>query len=189
MDIVSIFNKFKTQKQAIKFLEKTRWGKEIKCTYCGSDRITKRKGDRYHHCGACNKSFSVTVGTIFHDTKLPIQKWFLAISIISNAKKRVSSLQLARDLDVNQKTARRMQMQIREAMNNEKQRQLFTGIIECDECYIGGKKNKGDKKKSDDDNDINKRGRGTDKQGVIGIVERESGKLLQKIKINLHFQN
>jgi hypothetical protein len=73
--------------QELYFKPLTRWGKEIKCTYCGSDRATKRKGNGYHHCGACNKFLSVTFGTIFHDTKLPIQKWLLAISIISNVKK------------------------------------------------------------------------------------------------------
>jgi transposase-like protein len=179
MDILSIFKNFKTQNECIKFLEKTRWNGKVKCAYCNSDRATKTKTDkRYYHCGACNKQFSVTVNTIFHDTKLPIQKWLLAISMISNAKKGISSCQLARDLDVNQKTAWRMQMQIREAMNDEKQKQLFTGIVECDEVYIGGKKKKGDKKKDDDDNFLNGRGRGTDKQGVIGVIERETGKVV-----------
>lgn len=178
MDIVSIFTKFNTQLKAIKFLEKVRWGKKIKCAYCGSCRITKvKKSIRYYHCGACNKQFSVTVNTIFHDTKLPLQKWLLAITIISNAKKGISSRELARQLKVNKDTAWRMQMQIREAMNDDNQKHLFEGIVECDETYIGGKKKKGDKKKDDDDNDINLRGRGTDKQGVIGCVERETGKV------------
>ncbi len=188
MDIVSIFKKFKTQKQSIKFLEKARWGKKPFCAYCGSDRATKTKGDdRYYHCGACNKQFSVTVNTIFHDTKLPLQKWLLAMAIIGNAKKGISSRELARQLDISKDAAWRMQMQIREAMNDEKQRHLFTGIVEVDECYIGGKKKKGDKKKDEDDNDINKRGRGTDKQGVIGVVERESGKVVAKTQDKFTF--
>jgi hypothetical protein len=68
-------------------------------------------------------------------------------------------------------------MQIREAMNDESQKHLFTGIVEADECYIGGKKKKGDKKKDDDDNFLNGGGRATDKQGVMGCVERETGKV------------
>ena len=187
MDILTVIKKFKTQKQAIKHLEKIRWGKKPFCPYCGSVRATKVKATRYYHCGACNKQFSVTVGTIFHDTKLPLQKWLLAIAIIGNAKKGVSSLQLARDINVNQKTAWRMQMQIREAMGDESQKHLFSGIVECDECYIGGKKKKGNKKKDDDDDFINPRGRGTDKQGVIGVVERESGKVFAKKQDKFNF--
>ena len=87
MDIVSVFTKCKTQASCIKFLEKTRWNKNPVCPYCGCVGATKVKEARYHHCGECNKQFSVTVGTIFHNTKMPLQKWFLAIAIITNAKK------------------------------------------------------------------------------------------------------
>ena len=66
--------------------------------------LTKVKDNKHYHCGACNKQYSVTVKTIFHDTKLPLQTWFVAIAIITNAKKGVSSLQLARDLKINQKS-------------------------------------------------------------------------------------
>ena len=187
MDIRSIFNKFKTQKQSFKYLEKLRWREKVICPYCNSDRITKTKDFKYHHCGACNKQFSVLVNTIFHDTKLQLQTWFLAIAIITNAKKGISSRELARQLKINKDTAWRMQMQIREAMNDENQAKLFTGIVECDECYIGGKKKKGDKKKDDDDNFLNPRGRGTDKQGVIGCVERETGIVKAKMQDKFNF--
>jgi len=189
MDIVSVFQKFKTQKQAIKHLEKVRWNKKPVCPYCGFVEATKVKdSDRYHHCGACNKQFSVTVNTIFHDTRLPLQKWLLAIAIITNAKKGISSRELARQLDVNKDTAWRMQMKIREAMQDKEQATLFTGIVECDECYIGSKKKKGDKKKDDNDDFTNKRVRGTDKQGVIGAVERESGKVIAQKQDKFTFE-
>ena len=85
-------------------------------------------------------------------------------------------------------------MKIREAMQDKEQASLFTGIVECDECYIGGKKKKGDKKKDDkkkddDDDFINPRGRGTDKQGVIGVVERESGKVVAKKQDKFDFKS
>ena len=192
MDIVTIFTKFKTQKACIKHLEKVRWNGKPKCAYCGSERITKRSAEEAqhfrHHCGACNKSFSVTVGTIFHDTKLPIQKWLLAISIIVNAKKGISSRELGRQIGVSKDTAWRIQMQIRKAMETQENATLFTGIVEADECYIGGKPKKGDKKKDDNDDFINKRGRGTKKQGVIGIVERESGKVVAKTQNEFTFE-
>lgn len=175
MDIVSVFENFKTQEDCIKYLEAVRWDNKPICPYCGSDKSTHRAEEHRHQCHTCNKSYSVTVKTIYHDTKLPLQKWFLATAIITNAKKGISSRELARQLNVNKDTAWRMQMKIREAMQEETD--LFTGIVEVDECYIGGKKKKGDKKKDEDDHDINKRGRGSDKQGVIGVVNRETGKV------------
>ena len=181
MDILYIFNIYKTQTKCVKHLEKVRWNNKPICPYCSSDRITKRSKEEIqshrHHCGACNKSFSVTVGTIYHDTKIPLQKWFLATAIILNAKKGISARELARQIKVNKDTAWRMEMKIREAMKDDEQAALFSGIVECDECYIGGKKKKGDKKKDDDDNFINPRGRATKKQGVIGVVERSSGRV------------
>ncbi len=181
MDILSIINTYKTQTKCVKHLEKVRWNNKPICPYCKSDRITKRSKEEVrkyrHQCGSCNKSFSVTVGTIYHDTKLPLQKWFLATAIILNAKKGMSARELARQINVNKDTAWRMEMKIREAMKDDEQSKLFSGVVECDECYIGGKKKKGDKKKDDDDNFINPRGRGTKKQGMIGVIERSSGRV------------
>ena len=94
-----------------------------------------------HHCNNCKTSFSVTVGTIFHHTHLPLQKWFLALSLILNAKKGISSRQLARDIEVTKDTAWLMQMRIRDAMIE--QGELLSGIVEMDETYIGGKPRKG----------------------------------------------
>jgi transposase-like protein len=146
MNILEITKKFSTQKKCLDHLEKVRWNKKPVCPYCGCVGATKVKESiRYHHCGACNKQYSVTVKTIFHDTKLPLQTWFVAIAIITNAKKGVSSLQLARDLKINQKTAWRIGMQIRKSMEDEEQFELMTKTIEIDECYIGGKKRKATK--------------------------------------------
>ena len=110
-----------------------------------------------HHCNNCNTTFSVTVGTIFHHTHLPMQKWFLAVTFVLNAKKGISSRQLARDLKVNKDTAWRMGMKIREAMREQGQRELLTGLVEMDEAYIGGKPRKGGPGEKP------KRGRGTKK--------------------------
>ena len=108
--------------------------------------------------------------TIFHKTKLDLQKWFLAISLILNAKKGISSRQLARDLEVNKDTAWYMGMRIRRAMIE--QSGLLQGIVEIDETYIGGKPRKGG-------GNNNKRGRGTSKTPVIAMVER-GGKIKAK---------
>lgn len=174
MDIIQIFEEFPTQESCIKYLEKVRWGDMVHCPYCASIKTAPHR--KRHRCYDCKTSFSVTVGTIFHHTHLPIQKWFLAINLMLNAKKGLSALQLSRDLHVNKNTAWRISMQIRKAMNQAEQRQLLTGIIEMDETYVGGKPRKGNSK---DKNDPPKRGRGTDKAPVVGAVER-GGKVTAK---------
>jgi hypothetical protein len=114
-----------------------------------------------HHCNACNTTFSVTVNTIFHHTHLDLQVWFLAISLVLNAKKGISARQLGRDLGVNKNTAWYMGMRIRNAMLE--QGEMLRGIVEMDECYVGGKPRNG--------TGPHKRGRGTSKAPVVGLIE------------------
>lgn len=172
MNIIHIFQEFQDEETCIRHLEKTRWPDGAVCPYCKSKNNHHIPNELRHFCYNCRTSFSVTVGTIFHHTHLPLQKWFLAIALILNAKKGISALQLSRDLKVNKNTAWRIAMQIREAMNQVEHRELLTGIVEMDECYIGGKPRKGNKR---DEDKPSKRGRGTDKAPVIGAVERKEG--------------
>lgn len=169
MNIVKIYELFPTNNDCISHIEKVKWGDTPICPYCKSSNQTPLKSEKKrYHCNNCNTSFSVTVRTIFHHTHLPLQKWFLAISIIINAKKGLSARQLGRDLNVNKDTAWRMAMKIRDAMSQFEQRKLLTGIVEADETYIGGKPRKGNPTGSGG----NKRGRGTKKTPVVGMVER-----------------
>lgn len=137
MNIITVFEKFPTQESCIKHLETVRWSDNAVCPYCKSKNATPMPNESRYHCNTCNTSFSVTVGTIFHQTHLELQKWFLAISLILNAKKGISARQLARDLDVNKNTAWYMGMRIRRAMIG--QRELLEGIVEIDETFIAGK--------------------------------------------------
>ncbi len=163
MNIITIFENFPTQESCVKHIEQIRWDGKPSCPYCKSFKQTPLKKESRYHCNNCKTSFSVTVNTIFHHTHLPLQKWFLAISLIVNAKKGVSSRQLARDINVNHKTAWSMQMRIRKAMTEYGE--LLKGIVEMDETYVGGKPRKGSGK-------THKRGRGTSKTPVVGMVER-----------------
>ncbi len=137
MNIMQIFKRFPDQAACVEHLESARWGDTPKCPYCESDNTNPLKNELRHHCNGCRKSFSVTVGTIFHHTHLPLQKWFLAISLIMNAKKGIASRQLGRDLELPVKTAWFLNMRIRKAMIADSE--LLHGIIEMDETYIGGK--------------------------------------------------
>ena len=145
MNIVKIFKRFPTQKDCIAHLEKARWNNGPTCPYCGS--INTARNQHRHRCYDCKTSFSVTVGTIFHHTHLSLQKWFLAVMLMLNAKKGLSVLQLSRDLDVNKNTASRIAMQIRKAMTQAKHRNLLTDIVEMDETYIGGKPCRGNRRR------------------------------------------
>ncbi len=93
MEIDQIYQKFPTDHECILYLEEVRWkGKPI-CPYCGSIRSTSIHKEWRYHCNKCHTSFSVTTGTVFHRTHLPLQKWFLAISLllgeaITEAKQR-----------------------------------------------------------------------------------------------------
>ncbi len=132
MNIVEIYRLFPTESDCIAHLESVRWKGKAVCPYCKSPKTTAMPKENRHHCNNCNTTFSVTVGTIFHQTHLPLQKWFLAVSLVLNAKKGISARQLARDLEVNKNTGWRMGMQIRKAMAQSEERTLLTGIVEMD---------------------------------------------------------
>jgi transposase-like protein len=168
VNIVQIYKKFPTEEDCISHIETVRWHGVPVCPYCASKRTSPNQ--HRHHCNNCNTSFSATVNTIFHHTHLPLQKWFLAISLILNAKKGLSARQLARDLEVNKNTAWYMGMRVRNAMFE--QGELLKGIVEMDETYIGGKPRKGNGKWA-------VRPRTTDKAPVVGIVER-GGRIVAK---------
>ena len=161
-------------------MEKGRWKGKPQCPHCESEHVGRRKETKLGrigrwNCHDCHATFKVTCGTVFHGAKIALQKWFLAISLRVNAKKSLSSYQLARDLDLNQKTAWRPETCIRAEM--AKDSVLLKGIVEADATYIGGKPRKANKK---EDREPAKRGRGTDKMAIIGAVER-GGKVVAQV--------
>lgn len=176
MNIVRVYKRFPTQQDCLKHLEEVRWGDKPKCPYCESVRVTRLPKQNRLHCNACNTSFSVTVKTIFHKTKIDLQRWFLAISLVLNAKKGISARQLARDIEVNKNTAWLMLMRVRKAMLE--QGVLLRGIVEADETYIGGK----NRNRHDDKKTKGGQGRSTkDKTPVFGILERGGNILAQTV--------
>ena len=177
MDLIRVFTRFPDHEACIEHLERTRWGDAPHCPHCDSRHVARKAdGERIGrwNCHDCHASFNVLAGTIFQKTRLPLQKWFLGISLLLNAKKSVSSYQLARDLDLTQPTAWRMAMCIRRAMAGE--RRLLSGIIEADECYVGGKPRKRNRR---EDEPEHPRGRGTSKLPIIGAVERGGNVVVQ----------
>ena len=104
--LISLANHFNSDKPCRDFITEQRWHGEVSCPFCGCKHVyTCSNGDNQFKCAECHKRFSCLVGTIFQNTKLPLQKWFMAMNLISSHKKGISSHQLARDLDTCQKTA------------------------------------------------------------------------------------
>ena len=145
--LVKLFKQFPTQESCIVFLENIRWNGKIECPYCKSNKISKhnQKHTRVNwQCQDCKHSFSVTVGTIFHNTHLDLRKWFWMISMMINAKKGISACQVARELEIRRPTVWALMHKIRKALATE-QGELLRGIFEMDETYIKVKKDDDDK--------------------------------------------
>lgn len=153
------------------FLARLRWPDGVQCVDCGTDRVgtvTRRAtGSVIYRCRACRKEFSVKKGTIFEDSAIPLSKWLPAMWLYSAGKKGRSSHQLARDLGVTQKTAWFMSHRIRLAMDSDGFGGSFSGEVEADETFMGGKERfkHGDRKRPQPWGPLGK-------VAVMGLLER-----------------
>ncbi len=138
MKLSEFYRKYPTQKGCLQHLEKLRWRDLPVCPYCNSDHHTRLPKESRHHCNNCNTTFSVTVGTIFHHTKVDLQKWFLAIVLILEMKKGLSVRWLAEELEVNKNTAWQMKNRIRDARRSD--RWLLRRILEQEKSVSLGEK-------------------------------------------------
>ena len=127
-----MYEKFPTHKACLNHLEKHRWRGKPECPYCGSSNFTSLKNESRYHCNLCNTKYSVTVKTLFHKTRVDLQKWFLAIYMLIYARTDVSSRQLAKILAVDKNTAWLMIARIDHAMANQQGRNLLLKIFEDD---------------------------------------------------------
>lgn len=172
MPYVEFVKSFSTEFKARRYLEKVRWvdGKAI-CPHCGHKHVwtTKRNGVKgYYECPNCGKVFTVRTGTIFERSHVPLTKWLYACYKVITSRKGISSIQLALDIGVTQKTSwfmlQRIRMACVQTMDVEK---MLKNIVEADAAYFGGKeKNKHESKKL-------KKGRGAvGKVAILGAKER-----------------
>ena len=130
---------FPDQDSCIAHLEMIRWGNNPQCPRCESENVARKtiRGKTGEwNCHLCKSTFNVMTDTMFQGTKVELHKWFLAIGLVANAKKSLSSHQLARDLDLTQPTALYIQQRIRTEMGR-KSSPLLQCIIEADEAYVG----------------------------------------------------
>lgn len=186
MNLCEVHEKLGTNEQCLEYIEKMRWPDGVVlCPICGGDKAVKverkaaSKNARtwFYLCQepTCHQQFSPTAGTLFHDSHLPLIKWFQAIALVLNAKKGISARQLMRDVGVSYKTAWYLYHRIREIMAEGDMPKLG-GIVEIDETYVGGKQ----------------KGKGVyygkmKKQAVMGAVQRE-GKLKMRYVPNVQLK-
>jgi transposase-like protein len=143
MNLIDFYRRFPTEESCREYLKNERFpdGK-VACPKCGSmEKIYSMADGKRYKCGnkGCFHIFTITVGTIFEASHIPLQKWFLAIYVVSAHKKGISSLQLHRDIGVMQKSAWFMLHRIRYMLANGVSAQLMKGTVEIDETYVGGK--------------------------------------------------
>lgn len=171
VDLLAIMERFGDEEQCRKYLELLRWPDGVKCLRCQSDKLSRVYERAVFACDPCGYQFSVKVGTIFHDSHLPLTKWFLAVYLMSEAKKGVSAMQLKRTLGVAYQTAWYLCHRIRAAVKDA-DTSLLNDIVEVDETYIGGKAK--NMHKADRERRI--QGRGVvGKAMVVGAVQRGGG--------------
>jgi len=156
---------------AATYLESIRWQNAPVCPHCGvvDEKHYRLKSDtrKLWKCRACRKQFTVTVGTLFESSHIPLQKWLLAFFLLCSSKKGMSAHQLHRMLGVTYKSAWFMAHRIRYAMEQPPFARPLEGVVEADETYVGGKER--NRKRQDKQK---KTGRGTDKTPVVVLVER-----------------
>lgn len=169
MNLVKLIEQYRDDDKCRAALEELRWPEEIECPRCGHKGISRIEKRPQYDCNSCRYQFSVTAGTIFHDSHLPLWKWFITIYMMVESKKGVSANQIKRTLGVSYKTAWYLCHRIRAAMT-EMNADPLSGTVEADETWVGGKaKGKG------------RRYTGN-KAMVIGVIQRGGKVRLQVIE-------
>jgi transposase-like protein len=164
---------------AVEFFEEQRWGDSPCCIHCGSvnvykmrDRKTGERNKRFlWRCLDCSQQYTVRIGTVYEESRIPLRHWCYAFWRAATSKKGVSALEIKRHCQISYKSALFLMNRIRFAMAPDDAAPKLSGTVECDETYVGGRPRfKG----------ISKRGRGTRKTPVFAAVER-NGRIRRRV--------
>jgi transposase-like protein len=184
LNLITLAELFNDETKARAFLEAKRWPNGPVCPFCqsrGAYTLTPKPSSSkpvragVYKCKACRKQFTVRVGTIFEDSHIPLSKWLAAIHLMTSSKKGISSHQLSRELGITLKSAWFLSHRVREAMRQEPMAGLLSGVVEVDETYVGGKP-RPPHKPAEGTAPQTKTGRGTEKQAVMVLVERDGSR-------------
>ncbi|MCW3073433.1 MAG: family transposase [Flaviaesturariibacter sp.] len=171
-NLQQLFDTFKDEETCRAYLEQQRWNGSVECPFCACTKVYRT--NRGFKCADkfCAKKFTVTVGTIYENSKVGLRTFFAALYLISSSKKGISSLQLSRQLGITQKSAWFVLHRIRE-MLKDRQPQILKGTVEVDETYVGGKEKNKHKSKR-----VNKSGM-ANKVPMVGLLQRD-GRIVLK---------
>ena len=140
LNLISLMDEFQTDHDCREALESIRWPNGVHCAQCGSIEVFRIPKRNCWECKGCGRQFSVTSGTIMHDSHLPLRKWFIAIYLMCESKKGISANQIKRTLGIQYRTAWYLCHRIRQAMGNEPlEGPTLIGIVKVDEILVGGK--------------------------------------------------
>jgi transposase-like protein len=172
-----LFEMIPDQEAARTYIEGMLWPNGPICPVCGiGERVSPRKGKvGFYHCNQCKEDFTVRTGTVFERSHVPLHKWVYAIYLVVTARKGISSMQLAKEIGVTQKTAWFVLGRLREACGDNFEK--LKGIIEIDEAWIGGS----EKNKHADKRQPGRQG-GAGKAAVLGMRERGGRTKMQAVK-------
>lgn len=173
--VFQLLKVFSSEEVCVKYLEDIRWQGIVVSPFDSVSKVYKCDGGKYK-CKNTGKYFNVKTGTMYENSKIGLQKWFLATWLITSHKKGISSIQLAKDIGVTQKTAWFLSQRIRACFGIENYNEL-EGIVECDETFIGGK----NKNRHKDKKVANSQGRSfKDKTPVMGMMQRGESEIIER---------
>lgn len=139
MNLSRLIDDYSDESKSREYLEALRWPDGIKCPRCKGTSISDIGTDGIHECVPCHYQFTVRVGTVLQDSKLPLRKWLVAVFLITESKKGMSANQLRRMVGSTYKTAWYLSHRIREAMYEATGHAPLAGTVEVDETFVGGK--------------------------------------------------
>lgn len=171
LSMAKFMARYATESQCREALYRSRWPDGFRCPACASaDHSQFKRDDQiYYQCRACRHQTTVLSGTLFEATKLPLEKWFLALYLLTSTKTNMAALELMRHLDVCYRTAWRLKHKVMQAMTNREEARKLSGFVQIDDAYLGGERNGG------------KAGRGSENKQAF-VIAVETDETLQRPK-------